>query len=143
MRNTPERERLERDIEYRREVEISRNNANAAGGFALGIALIALVGVVIAMFIFSDRNNTRTQQNQAPQAAPTINVQPPDVNVTVPAPQNNAPATENPPVTAPAAPDATAPAPAPAAPAQPTLPREPLNNSGGTTTQPSTAPAQP
>lgn len=76
MRNSTDRDVVERDLEVRRESQIARDNANAAGSFALGIALISLVGVVIAMFVF-DRGDETTAPTQQ---------QPPDVNITVPSP---------------------------------------------------------
>jgi hypothetical protein len=115
MRNSTDRDVAERDLEVRRESQIARDNANAAGSFALGIALISLVGVVIAMFVFDKEETTAPVQQQQ---------QPPDVNITVPTPTApEAPVVPNPPdinIQVPenqAAPAPVAPAPAPAAPA--------------------------
>ncbi|MDX2214037.1 MAG: hypothetical protein SFY66_12185 [Oculatellaceae cyanobacterium bins.114] len=123
MRNSTERDVVERDLEMRRESQIARDNANAAGSFALGIALISLVGVVIAMFVFNQGDET---------TAPAQQQQPPDVNITVPtptapeapivpdAPDINIQVPENqaPVAPAPAAPAPTAPEALPAQPPQ-------------------------
>jgi hypothetical protein len=112
-----ERERVERQLEYRRESEIARDNANAAGSFALGIALIALVGIITAMFVF---NRDTTPQAPVQQQPPDINLnqppdvnvnQPPDVNINVEPPVQEAPVVPQPEVPEAAPPVNTAPLP--------------------------------
>ncbi|MBD2464088.1 hypothetical protein H6G89_24095 [Oscillatoria sp. FACHB-1407] len=125
MRNSTDRDVVERDLEIRRESQIARDNANAAGSFALGIALISLVGVVIAMFVF-DQGNEPT--------APAQQQQPPDVNITVPSPvAPEAPIVPDAPdiniqvpeSQAPVAPQPVAPEPEAVAPAPEALPAQP------------------
>jgi hypothetical protein len=132
-----ERERVERQLEYRRESEIARDNANAAGSFALGIALIALVGIITAMFVFNrnDAPQAPVQPSPVQQQPPDVNInqppdvnlnQPPDVNINVQpevpeapvVPQPEVPEAAPPVNTAPLPqnPDGVAPAPAPAQP---------------------------
>lgn len=129
-----ERERVERQLEYRRESEIARDNANAAGSFALGIALIALVGIITAMFVFNRNDAPQAPVQSSPvqpspvqQQPPDVNInQPPDVNINVQPPVQEAPVVPAPQVpeaappvnTAPLPqnPDGAAPAPVPAQP---------------------------
>jgi hypothetical protein len=133
--------------ELRRDNQIARENNSAAGGLVTGILLAALVALGLgALFVFNRGDSSaptggqtiieRTREIPVPQPqAP--DVQPPDVNITVPK------------VEAPQVPDVNVTLPSPAAPEAPAAETAPADSgaSTGTTTSTGstgeTAPTQP
>lgn len=138
MTNLRDRDREIYNQELRRDNQIARENNSASSGLMLGILLTSLVALGLgALFLFN-----RGGESSAPTGSPTIiertrevpvpqpqapDVQPPDVNITLPkveAPQ----------------PDVNVTIPSPAAPEAPAAETTPT---GDATSTGETAPAQP
>ena len=150
MTNLRDRDREIYNQELRRENQIARENNSAASGLFLGILLTGLVALGLgALFMFNRDGGTsepagrqtiieRTREVVPQPQAP--DVQPPDVNITVPK------------VEAPPAPDVNVTIPSPAVPEAPAAETAPANTAAPTgdtapadsaTSTGDSAPAQP
>lgn len=90
MHNRTERELYER--EQRREVEISRNRANANNALLAGVFVATIAALGVVFFALSQQNRTQAPTNESPDINITVpeqqvpQVQPPEVDIDLPEP---------------------------------------------------------